>query len=117
MTMDFVQFLRDAEQRTREMAWGLNPDADAGDKTRGALMLRADEWKECADRMQHLQDWQKGAKLAADGILAPITAEIGWLLEESPYYPIKISAAEHEITIPAEKFMALYHATEVDEQR
>lgn len=112
---NFVQMLRDAETRTREAAWGINPCADAGDKTKGALMLRADEWKACADRMQHLQDWQKGAKLAADGILAPITAEVGRLLEEAPDYPIKISAAEHEITIPAEKFMALYDATDVDE--
>lgn len=110
--MDYLKFLRDAETRTREAAWNINPCADAQDKTKHALQSRADEWKACADEMQRLYDWQQGAKVAADAILAPLTAEIGRLLEEAPDYPITIEAASHEVIIPAKHFMALYRATD-----
>jgi hypothetical protein len=52
---NYVQRLRDAERRTREAAFALNPCADTGDKTKAALLARADEWGECADEMERLQ--------------------------------------------------------------
>lgn len=112
--MDYIRLLRDAEQRTREAALGLNPCADTGDKTKHVLLARADEWMACATELQRLYDWQAAAKTAADAILAPLTMEIGRLLEEAPDYPITIEAALHEIVIPAKHFMALYHATDID---
>lgn len=58
-----------------------------------------------------LNAWRKEVIKAADAILCPLTAEIGRLLEEAPDFPITISAASHEIVIPAKHFMALFNAT------
>lgn len=112
--MGNVDFLLECEKRGREQAAAINPCADTGDKTKHVLLARADEWMACATELQRLYDWQAAAKTAADAILAPLTMEIGRLLEEAPDYPITIEAASHVVVIPAKHFMALYHATEID---
>lgn len=56
--MDYVQFLRDAETRTRAQAANINPCADAGDKVKNAILARADEWKACADEMERLRQFE-----------------------------------------------------------
>lgn len=47
--MDFVTFLRAAAERTREGAAAINPCADADDKIKAAVLLRAAEWDAVAD--------------------------------------------------------------------
>lgn len=49
---------------------------------------------------------------AADAILAPLTMEVGRLLEEAPTHEITIVAFGEEIKLTAKHFMDLYRATE-----
>lgn len=52
------------------------------------------------------------AKLAADAILAPMTMEFGRIMEEAPDQEIKMTLCSVKASVPAGKFMALYHATD-----
>lgn len=52
------------------------------------------------------------ARKAADAILAPLTMEVGRLLEENPGAEVIIVAFGEEIKLTAKHFMDLYKATD-----
>ena len=86
--MDHLKFIRDAEQRTRDAAAGINPCADSGDKTKDALLTRADEWKAVGDEMERLrvlfkkvQDHCGGDAYPRWGREAATTNSRGYLLD------------------------------------
>lgn len=53
------------------------------------------------------------AKRAADAILAPLTAEVGRLLEENPGADVLIVCFGEEIKLTAKHFTDLYDATDI----
>lgn len=62
-----------------------------------------------------LEDRLAEAKKAADAILAPLTMEVGRLMEDAPSHEIVITAFGEEIKLTAKHFMDLYRATDTDE--
>lgn len=62
------------------------------------------------------EGWRRyaAAKKAADALLAPLTMEVGRLLEEAPDHEIEIIAYGDSIKIKASVFNALYEATDAE---
>lgn len=53
------------------------------------------------------------AKFAADAVLAPMTMEFGRIMEEAPGQEIEMTLCSVTASVSAGKFMALYHATDI----
>ncbi len=70
------------------------------------------EHGEQAEEIKRLNEWRKNVISAADAILAPLTMEVGRLMEDAPDHEMIIRAYGQRIKIPASKFMALYRATD-----
>ena len=89
---------------TDTLTWWIR---DAANSICGQTGAKAHQKKlhEAADKME-------ATRKAADAILAPLTAEYGRLMEENPDYEIVVSFGEYAVSMPASRFMALYHATD-----